>query len=105
MARHDFVLLQHNGDGLILVDGRLSFASAFCYRSPSPFELVCDAQVVHHQPARLVLEDAVHPGDGLHQPVPPHRLVDVHGVQAGASKPVSHMSRTMTIFGTGRRGP
>jgi len=26
-----------------------------------------------------------------------HRLVGVHGVQAGASKPVSHMSRTMTM--------
>ncbi len=45
-------------------------------------QLVGEAQVVHHQPAGLVLEHAVDARDGLHQPVPAHRLVDVHRVQA-----------------------
>ncbi len=39
--------------------------------------------VVHHQPARLVAEDAVHAGDGLHEAVALHRLVGIHRVQAG----------------------
>ncbi len=45
-------------------------------------QLVGEAEVVDDQPARLVLEDAVHAGDGLHQAVAAHRLVDVHRVQA-----------------------
>ena len=45
-------------------------------------QLVGQAEVVDHQPAGLVLEDAVHARDGLHQPVPAHRLVHVHRVQA-----------------------
>ncbi len=49
-------------------------------------ELVGDAEVVDDQAARLVAEDAVHAGDGLHQPVPAHRLVDVHRVQARARR-------------------
>ena len=39
-----------------------------------------DADVVDDQPAGLVAEGAVDPGDGLHQPGAAHRLVDVHGV-------------------------
>ncbi len=45
-------------------------------------QLVGEAEVVHHQPAGLVPEHAVHARDRLHQPVPAHRLVDVHRVQA-----------------------
>ncbi len=39
-----------------------------------------DADVVDDQPAGLVAEGAVDPGDGLHQPGALHRLVDVHRV-------------------------
>ncbi|MNG07065.1 hypothetical protein D3C84_903510 [compost metagenome] len=46
------------------------------------FQLVGDADVIHHQAALLVLEHAVYPGDGLHQVVALHRLVDVQGVHA-----------------------
>ena len=45
-------------------------------------QLVGEAQVVHDQPTRLVLEHAVDPRDSLHEPVPAHRLVHVHRVQA-----------------------
>ena len=38
-------------------------------------------QVVHDQAARLVAEDAVDAGDRLHQAVPAHGLVDIHGMQ------------------------
>jgi hypothetical protein len=50
-------------------------------------ELLGEPEVVHDQPARLVLEHPVHPGDRLHQPVPAHRLVEVHGVEAWRVEP------------------
>ena len=37
-----------------------------------------DAHVIHDQAAVLVAEDAVRPGNGLHQRVIPHRLVEIH---------------------------
>ena len=40
------------------------------------------AEIVDDEAARLVPEHAVDAGDGLHQAVPAHRLVHVHGVQA-----------------------
>jgi hypothetical protein len=46
-------------------------------------ELIGEAEVIHHQPAGLVAEDAVHAGDGLHEAVALHRLVGIHRVQAG----------------------
>ena len=46
-------------------------------------EVLGDADVVHDQPGGLVAEDAVDAGDGLHQPVALHRLVDIHRVHAG----------------------
>ena len=46
-------------------------------------QLVGNPDVVHHQTALLVLEDAIHPGDGLHQVVALHRLVDVERMDTG----------------------
>ena len=46
------------------------------------FQLVRQAEIIHHQAARLVLENAVHTGDGLHQPVAAHGLVQIHRMQA-----------------------
>ena len=79
----DLVLLQHHGDGLRGVDARLALAAALGVGRQRLLQLVGQAQVIHHQPAGLVAEDAVHAGDGLHQAVPAHRLVDIHRVQAG----------------------
>ncbi len=81
-AAADLVLLQHQRDGLGLVERRLARAAALRVGRQRLLQLVGEAEVVHHQAARLVLEDAVHAGDGLHQPVPAHRLVHVHRVQA-----------------------
>ncbi len=61
---------------------RLARAAALGVGGERLLQLVGEAQVVHHQPAGLVPEHAVHAGDGLHQPVAAHRLVDVHRVQA-----------------------
>ena len=44
-------------------------------------------QVIDNQPARLVFEYPVHPGDRLHQPMPAHRLIDIHRVQEGLVEP------------------
>ena len=46
------------------------------------FQLVGEAEIIHHQAAWFVAEDPVHPRDGLHQPVAAHRLVGIHRVQA-----------------------
>ena len=54
-----------------------------CRSASACLQLVGQAEIVHHQAAGLVLEHPVDPGDGLHQPVAAHRLVHVHGVQAG----------------------
>ncbi len=82
-AAADLVLLQHERDGLLLVDRRVALAAALGVRVQGLLELVGEAQVVDDQAAGLVAEDAVHAGDGLHQAVPLHRLVDVHRVHAG----------------------
>ena len=76
------MLLQHDGDGLLLVDGRLAGAAAVGVVGQGPLQLVGEPEVIDDQPAGLVLEDAVHAGDGLHQAVASHRLVHVHRVQA-----------------------
>ena len=79
----DLVLLQHDGDGFLLVDGRLARAAALGVGGQRLLQLVGKAEVIDDQAAGLVLEDAVHAGDGLHQAVAAHRLVHVHRVQAG----------------------
>ncbi len=81
-AAADLVLLQHQRDRLGLIDRRLAGAAALGVGRQRLLQLVGEAEVVDDQAAGLVLEDAVHARDRLHQPVPAHRLVDVHRVQA-----------------------
>ena len=94
----DFVLLQHHRHRLFLVDGGAAGAAALGVGYQRLPQVLGQPQVVHHQPAGLILEHPVDPGDGLHQPVAPHRLVQVHGVQAGrveAGQPhVPHQARS-----------
>ena len=78
----DLELLQHDGDGLVLVDRGCALAAAVGVDGESLPQIVGDPQVVDDQPAGLVPEDSVHARDRLHQPVAAHRLVDVHRVQA-----------------------
>ena len=63
-----------------------------------------DADVVDDQSTRLVSEGAVNPGDGLHQPAPRIGLSTYIVCSDGESKPVSHMSRTITSS-SGSSGP
>ena len=46
-----------------------------------------DAHIIHHQPPFLVAEHAVDAGNGLHEVMAAHRLVDIHGRQGGHVKP------------------
>ena len=78
---HDLVLLQQHGDGLGLVDARVFLVVAGIL-AEGRFQVLGDADVVHDQPGGLVAEHPVHAGDRLHEPMPPHRLVDVHRVHA-----------------------
>jgi hypothetical protein len=97
------VLLEHEGHGLGLVDRSPPGAAALRVGGQRLLQLVGEPQVVHHQPARLVAEDAVHAGDGLHQAAPAHGLVDVHRVQAGgveAGEPhVAHDDQPERVLG------
>ena len=79
----DAVLLQHHGDGLRGVEGWVALAAALRVGDERLLELIGEAEVIHHQAARLVAEDTVHAGDGLHEAVALHRLVGIHRVQAG----------------------
>ena len=102
-AAADLVLLEHHGDGFGLVDRGLAGAAALRVGRERLLQLVGEAEVVDDQPAGLVLEHPVHARDRLHQPVPAHRLVDVHRVQARrveAGQP--HVAHDHDA-GTGRR--
>ena len=50
-------------------------------------QILGQPQVVHHEAAGLVLEHPVHSCNSLHKSVSSHRLVHVHGVQAGRVEP------------------
>ncbi len=52
----DVVFLQHHGDGLGGVEGRVSLAAAFGVGDQRLLELIGEAEVIHHQTARLVAE-------------------------------------------------
>jgi hypothetical protein len=76
----DLKLRLHQRDRFFLRDRRRA-ATARCVLRDRCLQVGCDTKIVHNQPAWLVAEHPVHPRDGLHQPVPLHRLVDVHRVQ------------------------
>jgi hypothetical protein len=58
-------------------------------------ERLCSGDPVH-QPAWLSLNTPIHARDVLHQPMPTHRLVDAHRMQAGCVDP--HSRRRFAIF-------
>ena len=78
----DLVSAKHLGYRFGLVDRRLAGAAALRVGRERLPQLVGKTEIVHYQPAGLVLEDAVHPSDGLHEAVAAHRLVHVHRGQA-----------------------
>ena len=82
-AAADLVLLQHHGHRLGLIQRGLPGAAALRVGRECALELMGEPEVVDDEAARLVPEHPVDARDRLHQPVPAHRLVDVHRVQAG----------------------
>ncbi len=74
----DAVFLQHHGDGLGGVEGRVPLTAALGVGDERLLELIGEAEVIHHQSAGFVAKDAVHAGDGVHQAVALHlRLAEV----------------------------
>ena len=51
------------------------------------FECRCDPHIIHHQPAFFVAEHTVYTGNSLHQVMPGHGLVDIHGGKGRHVKP------------------
>ena len=100
-VRH-FQQLHQLRDGYLLRHARLVAVARRVF-GQRLLQLVGDAQVVHDQAAGLVAEDAVHAGNRLHQPRTFHRLVDIHGVQAGhieAGQPhIAHDDQLQRVVG------
>ncbi len=84
--RSDAVHFQHHCDGLPGVVRGIALATAFSVDGKSLFNLIGEAEVVHHKAAGLVTEDSVHAGDGLHETVALQWLVGIHRVQTGRVK-------------------
>ena len=76
-------LIQQDSVSFFGTVGRVAFAFGLGVGLKGLFELVGNADVIDNKTARLVFEDAVYPGDRLHQVVAPHGFVHIHGVAAG----------------------
>jgi len=81
------MFFQHHSDGLRGIESWVALTTALGVSDQCLFQLIGQAEVIHHQSARLVTEHAIYLRDGLHQPVALHRLVDIHGVQTGRVEP------------------
>ena len=79
---HHVVLFEHHCDGICIVDPRVLLVRRRIL-AQRILQVLSDADVVDHQSGWLVLEHPVDPRDGLHQPMTPHGLVNVHGVHGG----------------------
>ncbi|MCY1512902.1 hypothetical protein D9M68_473800 [compost metagenome] len=80
-AQHVEFFLQHR-IGFMGVDGGPPPAFAGGVFLERRLQFVGNADVIHHQATLLVLEHPIDPGDGLHQVVALHRLVDIQGMHA-----------------------
>ena len=84
-AQYIKLLLQY-GIYFVSINGRAATALACRVLFEGLLEVVGNADIVDHQAALLVAEDAVDPCNRLHQVVPLHRLVDVYGMDARSIK-------------------
>ena len=82
----DLDLAHEQADGLLLIDGGGTQAAAGGVNGERLPQLVSQSEIIDDETAGFVFEDAVDAGDGLHEPVTFHGLVDVHGMQAGGVK-------------------
>ena len=76
------MLVQHHRHSFGLVERGLAGAAGFGVGRQRLLQFVGQTQIIDNQAAGLVLEHAIDPGDGLHEPMPAHRLVHVHGGEA-----------------------
>jgi hypothetical protein len=102
----DLVLFQQDPYGFGFVDASL-IAVAAGILPKRALKVLRNADVVHDQTGRLVTEDAVDAGDGLHEPVSLHRLIHIHrmhtgGIESGQPHiPHDHeLKRVLGVFGT-----
>ena len=72
--------------------------------------MIGNPEIVNNEPARLILEHSVDSGYRLHQAMSPHRLIDVHCVQARtveSGKPHvtnnDDLQRVFGVFESGRQ--
>src|SRR5690554_6827495 len=102
---HHIVPMQKLLNGFALVHPDLRLVS---WRVPFKrgLQVLRDADVVNNEARGLVLKHTVYARDGLHQPVPTHRLIHVHRVHAGRVKArqphVSHehnLELVLWVFG------
>src|SRR3990170_5481208 len=77
----DFVFLQHDRHGLFLIDGGLAGSTALRVGRERLLKLVREAEIVHDQSAWFLAKHAIDPRDRLHESVPAHGFVHVHGMQ------------------------
>ena len=102
-AAADLVLLQHHRHRFLLIKRGLSSATAFGVGCQCTLELVGEADVIHHESARLVPANSVDARNGLHQPMAAHRFVHIHGVQTRCietSEPhVAHQHHPQRVTG------
>ena len=82
-------LLEHGGDGLVHLElvvgdrfgGGGAVGAVDDVGAEGGLEVVGQTEVVDDEAAGLVVEDAVDAGDGLHQVLAAHRLVEVAGME------------------------
>src|SRR5664280_171863 len=77
----DLILLHHHSYRFFLIYGRLSSTAALRVIGQSAFEIRSQADIIYNQATRFIFEDAVDPGNGLHQPVALHGFDDIHGMK------------------------
>ena len=92
----DLVLFQHHRHRLALIERGTSGAAALGVGRERPLELVGEPEIIDDEAARLVPEHPIDARDRLPQPWPRIGLSTYMVCRLGASKPVSHMSRTST---------
>src|SRR5690349_13443716 len=76
------VSLEHRRDRLALIESELSLSLALRIRDERFPQLIGEPEIVDDEPTRLIAEDAIDARDRLHEPVPPHGLINVHRVHA-----------------------
>src|SRR5487761_744884 len=98
-------LLLKQSHRLLLRDSRLT-AVALGVVGERTLQALGDSYVVDDQPALLLPEYPVHPGNRLHQAMAAHRLVDIHRVQRRSvetGKPhVAHYDQPQRIVGVAK---